>query len=73
MESVMTQVFWLVLVFSQTSGSSISSNTMHVGNFTSLAACEAAAQNAWNTPWTVLGTSLNFVCVQANDGTNPPS
>ena len=58
-------IFWLILILGS------GDQALHVGNFGSAAACEAAAKKAMlvtsnpaaNPPY------LGFVCVQANEST----
>ena len=60
--------FWLVLLLSG------GSTPLHVGTFSSMANCEAAARAAvLVTPKLRAPISRNFICVQANDsGTHSP-
>jgi hypothetical protein len=53
-------IYWLVLVVYGigTSGFTVTTQAMHVGNFPDLKACEAAGNN--------------YICVQATDGKLPP-
>jgi len=51
----MAPVYWLVL--------SLQAGLMHVGNFSTLEACQAAAKAAWSS-----ATVVTFTCVQASTG-----
>lgn len=61
--------FWLVLLLAGGSA------PLHVGNYTSLAACETAAREAaLFNPGPGARVPHNFICVQANEsGTKPPN
>ena len=60
--------FWLVLLLSGGSA------PLHVGTFSTMASCEAAARAAvLITPENRAAIPRNFICVQANDsGTHSP-
>jgi len=60
--------FWLVLLLSGGSA------PLHIGTFSSMASCEAAARAAvLITPENRAAMPRNFICVQANDsGTHSP-
>jgi hypothetical protein len=66
-------IYWLVLVVYGigTSGFTVTTQAMHVGNFPDLKACEAAGKDAkgGGSPenW-----RYNYICVQATDGKLPP-
>jgi hypothetical protein len=62
-------VYWLVLVYTFTTGTNAATSNMpHVGNFKDLKACEAAGSAAKGGSREFL-----FMCVQANEtGVNPP-
>ncbi|KAB2910880.1 MAG: hypothetical protein F9K29_23925 [Hyphomicrobiaceae bacterium] len=75
-------VYWLILVISggvtAQGASGIPSNpqAMHVGNFPSLAACEAAAREAKLIPVRQNGLLVvgGFICVRAQgEGVNAPA
>jgi hypothetical protein len=60
--------FWLVLLLSGGSA------PLHIGSFSNMASCEAAARAAvLITPENRAAMPRNFICVQANDsGTHSP-
>jgi hypothetical protein len=65
-------IFWLVLVLY--GPNEVTVQKLHVGNFPTMAACQAAAKSAQFTNATVTGPSYEFICVQANvAGTSPPN
>jgi hypothetical protein len=65
-------IFWLVMYTLGYPGTPAGSFMLHVGNFTTMKDCFAAAEERRFTPSSTIGPS--FVCVQANTtGTNPPS
>ncbi len=74
-------VFWLILVLSGgvpaqgVGGTPANPTAMHVGNFSSLDACEAAAKEAKFVPVRQAGLVVvsGFVCVRASQGITPPA
>jgi hypothetical protein len=74
-------VFWLILVLSGgvplqgVGGTPSYPSGMHVGNFSTLEACEAAAKEAKLVPVRPNGLVVvsGFVCVRANQGVAPPA
>ena len=60
-------VFWLILVLG-------SGEALHVGNFTTSAACEAAAKKAVMVSPNAAAPPpyLGFLCVQSNETTTRP-
>jgi hypothetical protein len=66
--------FWLVLTAWAPVATSTTLQQLHVGNFPSMATCEAAAKDAQIIPNLGSGLPHMFVCVQANDtGSAPPN
>jgi len=64
-------IFWLVLVLY--GPNEVTIQRLHVGNFPTMAACQAAAASAYVSN-SGLGPSYEFICVQANvAGTSPPN
>jgi hypothetical protein len=74
-------IFWLILVLSGgvpaqgVGGTPSYPSAMHVGNFDSLDACEAAAREARLVPVRQSGLVVvsGFVCVRASQGVEPPA
>jgi hypothetical protein len=70
---VFLPIFWLILYWNPNGGVA---TAMHVGNFSSAANCQAAADAAIGVDTNPGGkvSGFTFVCVQAHDvGTLPPS
>jgi hypothetical protein len=64
-------IFWLVMYTLGYPGTPAGSVMLHVGNFTTVKDCFAAAEERRFSPRANIAPS--FVCVQANmPGTNPP-
>jgi hypothetical protein len=62
-------IVWLILYFAQPNAS----YAMHVGNFKTIEACQAAANSSATFERGLSGAPQNFVCVQASEtGTVPP-
>ena len=67
-------VIWLVLVVAGPNSYNSSPVMMHVGNYSSLSACQTAAKSA-TYPVRPLANNAQptFMCIQANDaGSKPP-
>jgi hypothetical protein len=65
--------YWLILVVYGigTNGFTVTTQLMHVGNFSDLKTCQAAAKDSQGAGspdnW-----RYNYICVQASDGKTPP-
>lgn len=65
-------VYWLILIVYGigTGGFTVSTQVTHVGNFSDLKSCQAAAKES---PGNISPDNwrLNYICVQASDGKAP--
>lgn len=67
-------MIWLVLVIAGPNVYNAAPVMMHVGNYTSYAACESAAKSATYPVRPLANTAQpTFICIKANDpGSKPP-
>jgi hypothetical protein len=66
-------IYWLILIVYGigTNGYTVTTQVMHVGNYSDLKTCQAVAKDSQGS-----GSSdnwrSNYLCVQASDGKLPP-
>lgn len=66
-------IYWLVLVVYGigTNGLTVTTHAMHVGNFSDLKSCQAAAKESQGSANPENWRS-NYLCVLSSDGKTPP-
>ena len=61
-------VIWLVLAIASPNASNTAPAMMHIGNYSTIKACETAAKEATYPGPLANNAQPTFVCVRANDG-----